>query len=520
VSSDFGVTWGSVVDLSDGTQNTGYLRVAMSADGRYQTVVWREYDGSHWLVQARSSSDFGATWSVATTVSAAGSSTFLPSLDMSSDGRYQTITWEKDDTTDQIMVSRSSNFGANWSTESALSASGENAETAQVAISADGQTQTVVWLRYDGSNFRIQARTSTDFGANWDPVIDLSEAGRNAYFPQIALSSDGSQQLATWTRLDDNSNRRVQVATSSDAGTTWGSVADLSAAGQSVFTSPQIALSSDGSQQFATWVRTDGSNDRVQIAASSDAGETWGSVTDLSAEGQSAKGAQVAVSANGAQQMVAWVLGETTNNSTVQVAVNASASSTPSRTAAMAEFRFFTPEGEECTSISPVRVQVGTMYTLPGEDALCRTMKDSAVAGWTIPVAPGFSGYGSESAPFPPGLAVRVIDSQRFTVVPFEPVLEFIYDSNVGIGATCADNAVSHSSTNGRESFVWVPRTDVSLARFASTPACTPSDHRLVGWNTNGDGTGETFVPGESLPVDWAEHRSNERHLYAMWAAG
>ena len=180
-------------------------------------------------------------------------------------------------------------------------------------------------------------------------------------------------------------------------------------------------------------------------------------------------------------------------------------------------FTFLLPDGRECSSISPVQVQVGMMVELPGVDALCQTTPGSSVAGWSIPVAPGFTGYGSASEPFPPGLRVRVIESQRFTVVPFEPVVQIEYDANVATRDSCVPANLAHTSDTGRVGYSWVPREDFAMARTWSQAPCTPDGHELIGWNTRGDGTGEAISIGTELPSSWAQSIPNHRRLYAMW---
>ena len=103
----------------------------------------------------------------------------------------------------------------------------------------------------------------------------------------------------------------------------------------------------------------------------------------------------------------------------VSVVRVADASSSP--TATFVEFTFWLPDGRECGAISPMRAEVGRMFTLPGVDADCRITPSARVQGWTIPVPVGFTGFGSTSSPFPPGLPVMVVDSQQFTVVPALP---------------------------------------------------------------------------------------------------
>jgi len=182
-------------------------------------------------------------------------------------------------------------------------------------------------------------------------------------------------------------------------------------------------------------------------------------------------------------------------------------------------FSFFLPDGRECTSISPQRVQVGTFVELPGVDALCQTMEGSTVAGWAIPNQPGFTGYGSTVQPLPPGLKVRVIESQRFTLVPFEPVLQITYDANIADDDACTPANLAHASENGRIGYSWVPREDFADARTWSQAPCMPEEHELVGWNTAGDGSGQSIEIGAPLPAGWETDRANSRHLYAIWSA-
>lgn len=204
--------------------------------------------------------------------------------------------------------------------------------------------------------------------------------------------------------------------------------------------------------------------------------------------------------------------GETASFATV---LNQLQSSTPSTNAA--QFSFFTPDGRECTAISPQLVRAGSQVALPGPNAACSTMPGSTVEGWFIPTPPNSTMFGSESNPFPPGQLVNVVGSQRFTAIMREPILTFLYDANVLLNDTCVSNPITEKTESGRSGHVWVPRGDVSLARFPGMAACTPPGHALTGWNTRGDGSGTTYQPLSPLPADWASASSNYRTLFAMW---
>ena len=181
-------------------------------------------------------------------------------------------------------------------------------------------------------------------------------------------------------------------------------------------------------------------------------------------------------------------------------------------------FTFLLPDGRECSAISPMLVQIGTLVELPGVEASCQTMPGSTVLGWTIPVPNGFTGFGSSTSPFPPGLRVRVVDSQRFTLVPLEPVIQIDYDANIAANDPCTPANPTATSGDGRIEYVWVPRTDFTSARTPTQAPCTPQGHRLTGRNTRGDGSGHTHAPGSPLPESWQASHSNQHRLFAQWS--
>ena len=103
--------------------------------------------------------------------------------------------------------------------------------------------------------------------AEWTAPVELSATGQNAFSPQVAVNADGDA-VFTWRR-SDGTNDRIQARARSAAGV-LSDVQTLSAQGQNAF-SPQVAIDADGDAVF-TWLRSDGSNLRVQARARSAAG--------------------------------------------------------------------------------------------------------------------------------------------------------------------------------------------------------------------------------------------------------
>ena len=129
--------------------------------------------------------------------------------------------------------------------------------------------------------------------AAWTEPIDLSAPGQDPGDPEVAVDADGDA-VFTWLR-SDGTDYRIQARARSATGT-LSAVQTLSAPGQSA-SRPQVAVDADGDAVF-TWLRFDGAKYRIQARARS-AGGTLSAVQTLSAAGQNAFNPQVAVDADG-----------------------------------------------------------------------------------------------------------------------------------------------------------------------------------------------------------------------------
>ena len=294
-------SWGATIDLSPTGEEAVEPDLAMSSSGQVIASLWRQGSGSQMRIQYAVSRDAGTMWSAAVDLTAAGLAAAQPHLAMSSDGSVQAATWWRSNGANQIIQVRASgDSGATWSSPVDLSATGSNATEPRVAVSSDGSRQTVVWRRGVFGSQRVQVSTSSDGGATWSSASDLSVVG-NALPPAIAISADGLRQAITWSH-SSGSDYTVQMSTSSDGGATWSSPVDLSAAGASA-RGATVAMSADGLQQAASWVR---GNNVVQSRSSSDGGATWGSATNLSVDFGYHYNPSLAMSADGSHRTISW----------------------------------------------------------------------------------------------------------------------------------------------------------------------------------------------------------------------
>jgi hypothetical protein len=171
-----------------------------------------------------------------------------------------------------------------------VSDAGQDAYGVQVAEDSSGNSL-MVWTRFDGSNFRIQAKLRAPDGTS-GPTATVSVSGRDALDPQVAFDPSGNA-IAVWTQYD-GSTSRVHAAFR-PAGGSFGGDQTISASGQNAIT-PQISIDSTG-KAIAVWYRFDGTTDRIQ-AAVRPANGSFGAVQDLSIPGVEAYEPRVAAGPN------------------------------------------------------------------------------------------------------------------------------------------------------------------------------------------------------------------------------
>jgi hypothetical protein len=248
------------------------------------------FDGTNTRVQAIRRSASGAL-SAVKTLSAAGQDTVDPVAVGVDDNGNAVIAWARyDGGANRIQAVRWATGGSIGSVQT-LSASGSNALEPAVAVDPDGNA-VVVWSRSDGANLRIQAIRRAA-GGNLSSVKNLSTSGRDAHAARVGIDAQGNAIVA-WLR-SDGSNERVQVRRRSRGGT-LSAVQTLSAAGQSAVT-PSLAVDASG-RAVVVWARPDGANYRIQIRRRA-AGGSLSSVKTVSDPGEHAVDPKVGLDAKG-----------------------------------------------------------------------------------------------------------------------------------------------------------------------------------------------------------------------------
>jgi hypothetical protein len=309
-TGDGGATWAAPTALSAGGVNAEFPDVTVSDDGQRATATWYVSvpapppppTGDY--VRAATTEDGGATWN-STTIAGPISASRNPHIAGSADGNRLVAVWGEFQTEDVLRTAASTDGGDTWSTPADLTDPDFSADDPAIDMSADGLDVVAAYVEDDGANSRVLVRTSADGGATWNPPDTLSDPGQNAGQPQVALSADGSRVAVAWRR-SDGTNQRAQVALSADSGGTWSSPDTLSEAGLDA-SDPTIDGSADGQALTLAWQISASPGYRIQSRSSTNAGGTWWAPVTHSAPGGSAgTDPDVVVSADGTSAAITW----------------------------------------------------------------------------------------------------------------------------------------------------------------------------------------------------------------------
>lgn len=297
-------SWSTPADLSVAGSDANQPQVAVDSAG-LAIAVWTRNNGSNSIVQS-STSQSGGAWSTPVDLSELGQDAYRPQVRVDSTG-LATAIWMRSNGTNFILQSSKSMSGGAWSTPVNISTAGENADGFELVIDSS-RLATVLWYRWGDSNYIIQSSKSQSGGA-WSTPANLFAVGATVYNPQVRLAVDSAGWVtAVWTRFDGT--YFILQSSRSKKGGAWSTPVDITTPGSSVF-NHQMTVDSTG-LATAVWRRYSlDTNDFVQ-SSKSKSGGAWSTPLNLSADTDGSGGPQLTVDSSGLVTAV-WMRGNGTN---------------------------------------------------------------------------------------------------------------------------------------------------------------------------------------------------------------
>jgi hypothetical protein len=285
-----GGAWSAPQSISDDVRSSEQIDLAAGPDGTV-AAIWRRYDSSRWIVQARVR-PAGGTWGPVADLSATGQDANGPRIALDGQGTAHAI-WSRSNGSRTIAQVSAKPAGGGWSAAQSLSGPGFNAGNTQIAVSPAGDA-VVAWTR--GTTPTSAQAATRPAGGAWSTIHDLSVAGRTAAEPQVGIDAAGN---ATVLWGEEDGVWRVRAATR-PAGGAWSAATTISDTSRSAF-APTLAVQPDGAA-VAGWFGNEGSTSRIEAAHR--AGGAWTAPAPVSASGRVALHPQLALDGRGNAVMV------------------------------------------------------------------------------------------------------------------------------------------------------------------------------------------------------------------------
>jgi Neuraminidase (sialidase) len=286
--------WSGAVDLTQTTAGkclNPAIAVVDNGTNDHIHVVWEDYyEGNHRDILYRKSLDGGSTWenplgSAPDFITEDAYHAYAPDIAITSTIPHVVWHGDPDGTAsvykETIYYSQDPDGdGLNWTDPYTVSTFSAN-ENEFPAIAIDGSNRIhVTW--YDFSAQVIQHRRSTDGGSTWSSVKDLT-SGDNSTYPDIAAKGD--DVYVVWNTDLGGNQYQVRCRRSTDGGSAWQTsrlIATVTTALISGYPTPRVSVDISDTVHVA-WHAL-GTTDKQEIwhSQSTDNGANWSSPVNVS----------------------------------------------------------------------------------------------------------------------------------------------------------------------------------------------------------------------------------------------
>lgn len=505
--------WTSPVRLSADPTDTDtwngldVVSLGASSDLGTQLALWKAWNApsTQHRLQSAYTRNGGRSWSAPLDLLAGGAPARSPRVALSRDGTTAVAVWlisyEGQDRVQGATLDLTAP-SPQWSAPELLSdpslASSPYTDCSGVAISDDGRKVALLYVSRDASskNRAVLKRASRSDGAwSWSTATELSPGDADVGSADLAASSDLSVLSVAWSAFG-SSTIKVQVARSTDGGQTWGAADTLNPAGPSG-TYPLISMDGSGDHTSVGWSAWVGSVYSAQLVARDFGSEAaWASPTSVPGQ------LEAMLASRTGSRYVATIVRD---NSIVSVSVKDGSATWATRDVAAGSSSAHRPRAAGSDDLSTIAVS-WMWWSSPASIRWSR----SSDAGATWSAETEILGGGATK----PGAIAASSDGSRFAVVgglwgADMPYVRARARQYAGYTLTFAANGAYYGS---------VPNP---LAALPSWPVTVPGNTGSLmslagnfgGWNSKADGSGATYKPGDSMTL------SQDDTVYALWLA-
>ena len=253
---------------------------SVAACGDTVHVVWYDHRDGNDEIYYKRSTDNGATWDPDTALTQDPSFSGYPSVAVSGSGVIAVWIDSRDTTpsSQKVFYKRSADNGQTWGPD--LRLSDDTSYAGHPSVTFSGSVVQAVWAESrDGGNPEIYTKRSNNGGGSWGADTRLTVNSYTSDDPSAAVS--GSYVHVVWRDQRVGLHDEIYYKRSTTSGTTWGNDTLLSIGDTYGSSSPSISVS--GSVVHVAWYEEgrDGNFEEVYYKRSTDNGATWGPVTRL-----------------------------------------------------------------------------------------------------------------------------------------------------------------------------------------------------------------------------------------------
>ena len=258
---DTPAAWDAPLDLSAAGESAWDPQVAFDPAGNAVAVWSRATNGgANPVIQAAVRPRVSGLWGPPQDLSVAAQAASDPQIGFDGAGNAVAVWMGYSGITPLIQAAIRPAATGVWSAPQDISGTGQRAEYPQLAVDSAGNA-IVVWAHWDGANSIVQA-AAHPAGGVWQAPENVSAVGHDSWFPQVARDQ-AENAVAVWQSADGTTNSIVQAAVRPASGV-WQAPEDLSAAGEYAGDA-HVALDAAGNA-VAVWTRFDGENSNIQAA--------------------------------------------------------------------------------------------------------------------------------------------------------------------------------------------------------------------------------------------------------------